>query len=116
MELLSWINSQENPSETKKQLECVLERSESTVVSYIYGYRKVPDSLVDKIQLFTHDEVKKADLEKPFKSFQKANNFVFAPAKGRRIDKPVLSISMNPTHDDFNSFMSGVMKVLNMNV
>lgn len=116
MELISWINSQESPSETRKLLEEELKRSESTVVSYIYGYRKVPDSLVDKIQLFTHDEVKKTDLEKTFKSFQKANNFVFAPAKGRRIDKPLLSISMNPTSDDFNSFISGVMKVLDMNV
>ena len=116
MELLSWINSQENPSETKKLLERVLGRSESTVVSYIYGYRKVPDSLVDKIQSFTNGEVKKADLEKPFHSFHKANNFVFAPAKGQRVDKPLLTISMNPTIEDFNSFISGVMEVLEVGV
>lgn len=112
MKLLDWINSQEKPNETKRLLQTYLARSASTVVSYIYGYRKVPTEMAEKISDFTNNEVTNVDLENQFKSFNENDLFVLAPSKGQRVGKPILCISKKTTQKDLDAFFADIKQVL----
>ena len=112
MRLLNWINSQKKPEEAKTRLLTLLGRSESTITSYIYGYRKVPKVLADKINKFTNGEVTEDDLNEQFKSHQTTNSYVFASLKGQRVDKPLHTVQANPSIEEFESFVTSIKNSL----
>ena len=109
MKLIDWIKEQSDSRAKKQELIAFLGKSEAAVTAYIYGYRRVPDDISNKISQFTGGEVSAEALKEQYQIFNdRDGSFALSPLKGRRVGKPILSVCINASHDEKVNFLTAV--------
>ncbi|KZN62620.1 hypothetical protein N473_18495 [Pseudoalteromonas luteoviolacea CPMOR-1] len=106
MKLAPWLEENEYSLET---LASFLGKSFYTVRSYIYGHRRVPKAVGEKIHELTNGQVTQKDLDAQYEAFNdRTERFGIVRINGKKFGNPITTINIEDSDDKKKKFIKNV--------
>ncbi|MBQ4836069.1 hypothetical protein [Pseudoalteromonas luteoviolacea] len=110
MKLALWLEANEYGMD---KLAAFLGKSFYTVRSYVYGHRKVPLLVGEKIENLTAGQVTQADLDAQYTEFNdRTERFGIVRINGKKFGNPITTINVEDSHDEKEQFVNNVRDLL----